>query len=48
MNDQLVAQQKLYGDLINWRGNKVDNRNHKAKVLSGYFKIMSLVNRKSR
>lgn len=40
-----VAQQDLYLKVINYQGDKIDNRTHKVKVVSGYEKIMGLIAR---
>lgn len=40
-----VRTQSLYLKLINNRSDKIDDDLHKAKVLSGYSKIMNLLNR---
>lgn len=42
---QTVENQNLYGRLINWRSDKVFDERHKAKVFTGYAKIMRLVSR---
>lgn len=46
-NNEMVSVrlQSLYLDLINNRGDKVDDDKHKAKVLTGYNKIMNLLSR---
>lgn len=47
MND--VYFQKLYGDLINWRGIKLrktkPNDLHKDKVIGGHIRMLALINR---
>lgn len=40
-----VRTQSLYLKLINDRKDKVDDISHKAKVLTGYNKIMNLLSR---
>lgn len=40
-----VQEQNRYLDLINDRGDKVEDELHKAKVLKGYAKIMNLLER---
>lgn len=40
-----VQQQNLYGSLINWRSSKLDDVEHKEKVLKGYYKLMAFFNR---
>ena len=46
-NNELVSvrTQSIYLDLINNRGDKVDDMKHKDKVLFGYNKIMNLLSR---
>lgn len=42
---QMVDNQNLYGRLINWRSDKINDEHHKAKVFTGYAKIMKLISR---
>lgn len=42
---QAVDNQNLYGRIINWRSDKVFDERHKAKVFTGYAKIMRLISR---
>jgi len=46
-NNEMVSvrTQSIYLDLINNRGDKVDDMKHKDKVLVGYNKIMNLLSR---
>ena len=37
--------QDLYGSLINWRDDRITDKQHKAKVLRGYSNIMNFVAR---
>jgi hypothetical protein len=43
--NMLVQQQNLYGKLINWRDDKINDIKHKEKVLRGYFKINQFLQR---
>lgn len=44
-HQRAVEAQNLYGSLINWRASKLENPNHKRKVLSGYAKIRGFMSR---
>lgn len=43
--DQAVRNHNFYGQLVNWRDAKVNDERHKAKVFTGYAKIMNLLAR---
>lgn len=43
--DQAVRNHNFYGHLVNWRDAKVNDERHKAKVFTGYAKIMNLLAR---
>lgn len=44
-HQRAVEAQNLYGSLINWRADKLDNPSHKRKVLSGFSKIRGFIAR---